>query len=141
MLGNALGVTLFGYVAGKYLNNVLGVLLICWCVLVVGIGLYWYAGYLQLYVGLSGVLHGLLLVAPFVSQFYTRCLALCFFVVIVCKVVWEQSPFYDDMAMLGLIGGRVEVNAHLLGVAAGVLFLLAYYSVRYLKGGESREKG
>jgi rhomboid family GlyGly-CTERM serine protease len=131
LLGNALGVILLAYIAGRSLNNLIGILLLAWCVLVVGIGLYGYAGYLERYVGLSGVLHGLLLVAPFVSTFYSRRIAACFLWVIISKVAWEQSSFYDDMSMVGLIGGRVEANAHLLGVIAGLFFLLVYYAYSY----------
>jgi rhomboid family GlyGly-CTERM serine protease len=134
LLGNAFGVVILGYIAGRSLNNLLGILLLVWCVLVVGIGLYGYADYLQRYVGLSGVLHGLLLVAPFISTFYSRRMAVCFLLVIVAKVLWEQSSFYNDMAMADLIGGRVEANAHLLGVLAGLSFLLVYYGQGYIKG-------
>jgi rhomboid family GlyGly-CTERM serine protease len=130
--GNAVGIVLLAYIAGRSLNNLVGTSLIAWCVVVVGIGLYGYADYLQYYVGLSGVLHGLLLVAPFVSPFYSRAIAGCFLLVIVSKVVWEQSSWYDDMAMAGMIGGRVETNAHLLGVIAGLIFLLVYYAYAYL---------
>lgn len=133
LLGNAMGVILLGYVAGRSLSNALGVTLLLWCLLVVGLGLYAFADYLERYVGLSGVLHGLILVAPFVSPFYSRRIAACFLVLIVAKVLWEQSSFYDDMAMVGMIGGRVEANAHLLGTIAGLLFLLVYYLVRYQK--------
>jgi rhomboid family GlyGly-CTERM serine protease len=133
LLGNALGIVLLAYIAGRSLNNLVGILLLAWCVVVVGIGLYGYADYLDYYVGLSGVLHGLLLVAPFVSPFYSRVIAGCFLLVIVSKVVWEQSSWYDDMAMAGMIGGRVEANAHLLGVIAGLIFLLVYYVHAYLQ--------
>jgi rhomboid family GlyGly-CTERM serine protease len=136
MFGNAMGIVLLAYIAGRYLNNSVGLLLLTWCVLVVGLGLYWYADYLQRYVGLSGVLHGLLLVAPFVSKFYSRRIAGCFLVVIVAKVIWEQSTFYDDMAMVGIIGGRVETNAHLLGTIAGLVFLMAYYLKQYVDLGK-----
>jgi rhomboid family GlyGly-CTERM serine protease len=131
-LGNALGLTLFAYIAGRFLNNLVGVILLVWCVFFVGIGLYLYADYLQRYVGFSGVLHGLLLASPFISRFYSRRIAWCFFLVILVKVGWEQSPFYDDMALVAAIGGRVEANAHLLGVIAGSLFLIAYYFSRKL---------
>lgn len=134
LLGNAMGVILLGYIAGRSLSNALGVTLLVWCLLVVGLGLYVFADYLERYVGLSGVLHGLILVAPFVSPFYSRRIAACFLVLIVAKVLWEQSSFYDDMAMVGMIGGRVEANAHLLGTIAGLLFLLAYYLMGYVKG-------
>lgn len=130
LLGNAMGVALLAYIAGRSLNNLVGISLLIWCVLVVGVGLYGYADYLQRYVGLSGVLHGLLLVAPFISPFYSRRIAMCFLLVIVSKVIWEQSSFYDDMAMAGLIGGRVEANAHMLGVLAGLFFLIIYYVQR-----------
>lgn len=134
LLGNAMGVILLGYIAGRSLSNALGVTLLVWCLSVVGLGLYVFADYLERYVGLSGVLHGLILVAPFISPFYSRRIAACFLVLIVAKVLWEQSSFYDDMAMVGMIGGRVEANAHLLGTIAGLLFLLAYYLVGYVKG-------
>lgn len=134
LLGNAMGVILLGYIAGRSLSNALGVTLLVWCLSVVGLGLYVFADYLERYVGLSGVLHGLILVAPFVSPFYSRRIAACFLVLIVAKVLWEQSSFYDDMAMVGMIGGRVEANAHLLGTIAGLLFLLAYYLAGYVKG-------
>ena len=126
MLGNAIGVALLGYIAGSSLNNRTGFTLLLWCCAVVGLGLFYFAEYLQRYVGFSGVLHGLLLVAPFLSTFYSRRTALVFLLVIVAKVIWEQTPYYDAMSLFTLIGGRVEVNAHALGVIAGVIFLLAH---------------
>ncbi len=140
MAGNAMGLVLLGYIAGKFLNNMLGIILLLWCISVVGTGLYFYADYLQRYVGLSGVLHGLLMVAPFVSGYYSRKVAFSFLIIIVVKVVWEQSPWYDDMALLGTIGGRVEANAHLLGVVAGAIFLLVYCAVRYGRFGWALKK-
>lgn len=134
LFGNAMGVILLGYIAGRSLSNALGFALLCWCLLVVGGGLYIFADYLERYVGLSGVLHGLILVAPFVSPFYSRRIAFSFLVLVVAKVLWEQSSFYDDMSMVGMIGGRVEANAHLLGAIAGLVFLLAYYLFRFVKG-------
>ena len=126
LTGNLLGMALFAYIAGPYLNNRLGLVLILWCTLWVGVGLYFYAGYLERYVGMSGALHGFLLVAPFVSRFYSARMAWIFAVVIIAKTIWEQTPWYDDMAMQGYIGGRVETNSHLMGTIAGVLFLIAW---------------
>lgn len=138
LLGNALGTVLFGYIAGRSLNAGLGIVLLLWCVSVVGGGLYAYADYLQRYVGFSGVLHGLIVVAPFVSPFYSRRMALSFLAVVVVKVIWEQSAFYDDMAMAGVIGGRVETNAHLFGLIAGVLFLTLYYGYHWFNNAVSK---
>lgn len=132
-LGNGLGVLLLAYVAGCAFNSTAGVILLIWSSLVVGGGLYWFADYLYFYVGFSGVLHALLLVAPFLSRAYSLSVALLFLIIIVAKVVWEQTPFYDDMALFQAIGGRVETNAHALGVVAGVFFLIVYYRHSLLK--------
>ncbi|MDO6750169.1 hypothetical protein, partial [Gilvimarinus sp. 1_MG-2023] len=58
-----------------------------------------YAGDLQRYVGLSGVLHGMLMVAPFVALGYSRRMAMLFAGLVVLKVVWEQSPYYSGGAV------------------------------------------
>ena len=131
-VGNVLGIAMCAYIAGPYLNNLRGFILLMWCVAFVGLGLFYFVEYLQLYVGLSGVLHGLLLVAPFVSHFYSSKVASLFALLITAKIIWEQSPWYDDMAVFSVIGGRVEANAHLLGYIAGLLFLLALTVCRFL---------
>lgn len=135
MLGNLLAVCLVAYIAGESLNNLLGVLLLLWCSSVVGAGLYFFASDLSYYVGLSGVLHGLLVVSPFISKFYTRKVAVFFLCAMTLKVIWEQTGFYDDMSMASIIGGRVEARAHLLGVLSGLMFmsvrlLWRHYSVK-----------
>jgi len=141
LLGNLAGMALVAYIAGSYLNNRLGIALLFWSTAFVGIGLYLWADNLQRYVGMSGALHGLLLVAPFVSGFYSRRMAWVFFVVIVTKTLWEQTPWYDDMALFGYIGGRVETRSHLLGMIAGVLFLMAlkYFRQQTLPADSKKE--
>ena len=79
-------------------------------------------------------MHGLLLVAPFISKYYSHRMAWLFATVIIAKVIWEQLPWYDDMAMYGYIGGRVETNSHLLGTVSGVLFLTAYFRSKTMEG-------
>ena len=125
-LGNGLGVLLLGYISGASLSNRLGLLVLFWTVMLVGIGLYWFAPDLQRYVGLSGALHGLLLLAPFVSPFYRLRVALIFAVVITVKVIWEQSGHYDDLFMSDWIQGRVEARSHLWGLIAGISALLVW---------------
>jgi rhomboid family GlyGly-CTERM serine protease len=131
MLGNLLAVCLVAYIAGESLNNLTGILLLLWCVGAVGVGLYFFASDLSYYVGLSGVLHGLLVVSPFISKFYSRKIAFVFLFAVVLKVVWEQTDFYDDMALASTIGGRVEARAHLLGVLSGLMFLGSYLLWRH----------
>lgn len=120
---NALGIVLLAYFAGAGLNNRHGLLLVLFASCFVGIGLYLCVPELSYYVGLSGAEHGFLIVAPFVSKHYSRRIAILIASVIWAKIIWEQTPWYNDMAEYDLIGARVETHAHLLGAIAGSLYL------------------
>lgn len=122
-LGNLGGLLLAAYIAGDLFNRPGIRLYLLFSMVFTGCGLYWFAPDLGFYVGLSGVLHGLLLVCVFRSPYYSRSVAWLFLLVIGAKVIWEQTPFYDDQAMAGLIGGRVETRAHLLGTLSALLWL------------------
>jgi rhomboid family GlyGly-CTERM serine protease len=89
----------------------------------VGVGLYLFNTQLNWYVGLSGILHGLL-IAPLVMRIrrgyrfeWLILLALC------AKLGWEQwagaVPGSAEMA-----GGNVVVDAHLYGAIGGLLVAL-----------------
>ncbi|MDF1764495.1 MAG: rhombosortase [Oleibacter sp.] len=97
---------------------------LCWVWLMgtTGLGLYLLAPDLYYYVGLSGALHGGLIAAIMTSPYYSARIRTLVVLVIVGKILWEQSPFYDDLANLALIGGRVESRAHLFGGIAGLIW-------------------
>jgi len=71
------------------------------------------------YVGLSGVLHGLMAQALIRDDSFPRGLRVLVLLGLIAKVIWEQSGFYDGAAMAGLINGPVAVQAHLAGLVAG----------------------
>tara|TARA_B100001245_G_scaffold124329_1_gene91674 strand:+ start:43213 stop:43803 length:591 start_codon:yes stop_codon:yes gene_type:complete len=98
---------------------------LCWLWLFAftGVLLYLTSPDLSYYVGLSGALHGALIVAIAFSPYYSRLVRFGTLAVISAKIVWEQSPFYDDMANADFLGGRVETRAHLYGALAGVLWV------------------
>ena len=124
-LGNVGGLALLAFMVRRAMpeQQLLGLFL--WCALVVGCGLYVIAPDLNRYVGLSGVLHGVLLAVPFVLSLYRGWPAWFFLALIVSKVLWEQTPFYNDQALMEVIGGRVETRAHILGMCAGGIWLVA----------------
>lgn len=122
-ISNSLGVLLLAYLAGSSLNNRFGLILVVLTTSFVGLCLYLFSRDLNYYVGLSGAQHGLLLVAPFISKQYSLRMATVIGGVILAKTIWEQSPFYDDMAAFDLIGARVAVDSHLFGCIAGLLCL------------------
>jgi rhomboid family GlyGly-CTERM serine protease len=85
---------------------------------------------LSSYVGASGVLHGLLILAAFLSQWLEAWRRYLMVVLITVKLIWEQTPWYSDESIGGLIGGHVAVHAHLIGGLCGltvVIFILYQY--------------
>jgi rhomboid family GlyGly-CTERM serine protease len=102
--------------------------LLLYLALVTGLGLHFFYD-VYLYVGFSGVLHGVMMIWPMLSQYYEKNIALFFALIVVVKVLWEQSPWYSDEWVSSLINGTVMVDAHLLGVVAAlpiVIFLWFY---------------
>lgn len=95
----------------------------CWLFLVTGGGLWLFAPDLHYYVGLSGALHGAMIIAIAPSPYYSLRVRLIVIAVITVKVIWEQTGFYDDMANAGMIGGRTEARAHLFGAIAGLVWV------------------
>ena len=102
------------------------------CALGVAVGLWWLSPAVQWYVGLSGVLHGLLVLAAIAVWRRTRIPALLILFGVTVKLVWEQT----GGALPGSeawIGHRVIVDAHLYGALSGIVFatlnrLLKFYS-------------
>ena len=89
----------------------------------VGIGLLLFDPQLQWYVGLSGVLYGLLLggaLAEFRQQRLIAVLLACY---TIGKIVWEQLYGAVESSER-LTGGTVIVNAHLYGMVAGGIAVL-----------------
>lgn len=76
---------------------------------------------LQGYVGLSGILHGLLvmcLVGGWRSHPGLHSLVL---LVVAGRLCWEQMPGYDVDYLRHFISGSVHVNAHLYGALIGAV--------------------
>lgn len=103
------------------------VLLLVYLTLVTGLGLHFISDVYR-YVGFSGALHGVMMIWPLLSRYYSNKLAALFAGLILLKVFWEQSPWYSDTLVAGLIQGRVMTDAHLYGaIAALPIFVFIYY--------------
>lgn len=90
------------------------------CALTVSGGLYLRDPTLDWYVGLSGVLHGLLLLGALAALRRERPMALLLLAMVVAKLLWEQLGGASS-ATAELVGGAVIVNAHLYGALGGLL--------------------
>lgn len=90
------------------------------CALAVGGGLYLRDTTLAWYVGLSGVLHGLLVVGAVAALRTELRSALLLLLAVGAKLAWEQFTGADT-GTAQLVGGDVVVNAHLYGALGGLL--------------------
>lgn len=98
------------------------------CGLGVGLGMLLFDPGMFSYVGLSGALHGFLLVHLIRSLHTTRSFSSLFIIGVLAKLAWEQSPYADTSSTAALIGGFVAVNAHLAGGITGlVLGVILYF--------------
>ena len=73
------------------------------------------------YVGLSGILHGWLVMALLLGFRTHPWLHALVLALVAGRLAWEQSPGYDVEYLRDWIDGRVYVNAHLYGALSGVL--------------------
>lgn len=86
----------------------------------ISLGFWFLDAQLEWYVGLSGVLHGLLLGGAVAGLRKARGESLAILVVVIVKLAWEQllGPLPGSEASSG---GNVVVNAHLYGAIAGAI--------------------
>ncbi len=120
LLLNAAGFALVAALVWPYFSAVQWAVILLVCALAVGVGLYLLVPELRWYVGLSGVLHGLLLAGACVEiQRYPRT-GWPLLVLVVIKLLYEQ--FTGPMpGSEWAAGGSVVVQSHLYGGVAGLL--------------------
>lgn len=73
------------------------------------------------YVGFSGVLHGLLVMCLITGLSGHPKLHGLILLLVIGRLVWEQTPGYNVNYLIDTIGGAVHVNAHLYGSLVGAL--------------------
>lgn len=121
MAGLLLGAVFFGsYYSLKYWSG-----LILFSTIFCSLALYLLNPELLFYVGMSGVLHGLLVAGAIQEYRHYRNSGIILMLLLVAKLLWEQLsgalPGSSSMA-----GGHVVVDAHLYGAIAGLLFALLH---------------
>ncbi len=108
------------------------------CALSIDIGLYLFQPEVPWYVGLSGALHGLMIVGAFALCRSDAPLGYALLLGVAGKLIWEQLvgplPFSESTS-----GGPVLVDAHLYGTIGGLLTqLIRMVQRRRVATGESR---
>lgn len=97
--------------------------------LAVAFGLWFFSLDVSWYVGLSGVLHGLILYGALRGILLRMSRFAVLILVVAGKVIYEQCAGPSD-DLQQLIDGRVIVDAHLYGAFSAPLMLPCYYAVK-----------
>lgn len=90
------------------------------------LALYFLSPWLANYVGLSGVLYGVLAIGFLKNLDQKPVLHTIVLVLITIKIIWEQMPGFDENYLRSQIDAAVIVDAHLYGFFCGVVFYLVY---------------
>jgi len=117
---NAAGLILVWYLVGAVYDVRKWILISLVSVLTMDVGLWFFSPGLDWYVGLSGLLHGLLAagLVAMLEKPDTEAIALA--VLLAGKLAWEQ--FYGPLpGSEATAGGAVVVDSHLFGALGGVL--------------------
>ncbi|MQX54490.1 rhombosortase [Alcanivorax sediminis] len=130
LLLNLSGLVLCGYFFEDLLDRFRFWAWLIFCGLTSGLALYFIDGQLMHYVGLSGILHGLLILCLLLGWRGNPVLHSVVLAVIVGRMISEHLPGYDVDYLQNWINGRVYVNAHLYGAISGVALW------GFIKGGE-----
>jgi rhomboid family GlyGly-CTERM serine protease len=119
-----LGIVAFFFSSHASFKQWLMVIIVSACM--INAGLWYWLPELRIYVGLSGVLHGLFLYGALREIRYYPLSGYVLTAVLLSKLVWEflygALPGSEDMT-----GGRVLTEAHLLGAIGGIMVWSAGY--------------
>ena len=95
------------------------------CAFGVSVGLWFFSPTVQWYVGLSGVLHGLLVLSALTVWWQQPVLTLLVLLGVIIKLLWEQTQGSLPGSAVW-IGHPVIVDAHLFGALAGMLYFFLH---------------
>jgi rhomboid family GlyGly-CTERM serine protease len=110
-------------ICGLYASWLTAGTLACWMAvsaLAVSVGLLWFEPQLDWYVGLSGVLHGLLVAGALYESSQRERMGMPILIAVGLKLAWEQA--YGSLpGSEAATGGAVIVDAHLYGAVGGLI--------------------
>lgn len=84
------------------------------------------------YVGMSDILHGVILAYAFLDYRYFKFGNIILITGCIGKVIWEQSPWYFE-ASAEFIGGRVATESHFYGAISGIIIGSVFLFLRHQK--------
>lgn len=91
---------------------------------------YFFAGESYIYVGMSAVLHSVIIAFAILDYKNFKLGSIILLVGTLAKVIWEQSPWYIESSG-EFIGGRVATESHFYGAIAGLILGLVFQIWEY----------
>ena len=128
---NLAGLALGMYLLAFRYSLIYWFIMVIFCSIAVGVGLYFFDTNMRYYVGLSGALHGILVAGAITEYFYSKTTSVLLLLFIVCKLAYEQ--FIGPLSVPLSSGTSVAVNAHLYGAISGILIGAVLFKVQTKK--------
>ncbi|MEN0035604.1 MAG: rhombosortase [Cellvibrio sp.] len=97
-------------------------LLLLWCCLGVGVGVFFFSPEYSPYAGLSGAIHGLIVAGLIQTRAYPMWIKIGGLILIAGKLIQENLPGYQATDLQELIPVAIAVESHVYGAIAGALF-------------------
>lgn len=97
-------------------------LLILWCCLGVGVGVFFFSPEYSPYAGLSGAIHGLIVAGLIQTRAYPMWIKVGGLMLLTGKLIQENLPGYQATDLQELIPVAIAVESHVYGAIAGALF-------------------
>ena len=125
---NTAAVALLWALHGEYYSYKNYLLVFMTSAIVCSLGIYWFSVNIELYVGLSGVLHGFFVWGALMDIKYKEKTGYLLLIGVIAKIIHEQIYGASaDVEML--IGASVATDAHLYGAFGGLLaFIWCYFT-------------
>ncbi len=130
LLMNIAGLWLIYWLAGSTLIRYQWIVALILCAIGTSLGLYFFTN-IDWYVGLSGVLHGLLCLAAIRLIQQKQYEGVMLLAIVIGKVGGEQWQGANP-ALEQVIGGNVMVDAHLYGAISGLLIAPVVLSIKFM---------
>jgi rhomboid family GlyGly-CTERM serine protease len=126
---NVAAVALLWALHGQYYNHKNYLMIFLTSAIVCSLGIYWFSMDIELYVGLSGVLHGFFVWGALMDIKHKEKTGYLLLIGVMAKIIHEQ--IYGASADVEiLIGASVATDAHLYGAFGGLLaFIRRYFTV------------
>lgn len=126
---NLAGIVLLWALHGQYYQLRWYLLFFIFSAIFTSTGIYFTSPDLLTYVGLSGILHGVLVIGAIADIKHKLLSGYLLLIGLLIKILNEQI-FGESKEMVALINAQIAIDAHLWGAISGVIFALYYWLVK-----------